>query len=263
MVQPNGAPDGTAYAAMGRRKPVLLAQPSAANLMVRTNSQQDFFEETDIPTTSSYITPNRMQAYMNNGGSNSFYFNSSGGTTNLDGSSGAMKSRSHAKLTRKQSTSSLGIEPADPRYLGSSNSSVNLLGQSGQTNSPKMNKRNSYKKANSKLGLRTGGYNLLTLGVLDRYGSQDSDLGLWLKKIRSTPMNMKLYESLRNVLQQQRRKYVKRLNTIRYQRRMNPVNVNDLVAFLRDPRDYSKSHQLSEAMNTRINGSAIPDTISE
>eukprot|EP00981_Chlorochromonas_danica_P001412 scaffold297_cov164-Ochromonas_danica.AAC.2 len=264
MVQPNGVADGTAYAATGRRKPVLIAQPSVAQLMVSTNSQQDLFEETDGPTTSSYITPNRMQAYMNAGGGNSFYFNSSGGTTNLDASSGAMKNRSHAKLVRKQSTSSLGMDSsADPRYLGNSSSSVNLLGQSGQSNTPKMTKRNSYKKANSKLGLRTTGYNLLTLGVLDRYGSQDSDLGLWLKKVRSTPMNMKLYESLRNVLQQQRRKYVKRLNTIRYQRRMNPVNVNDLVAFLRDPRDYSKSHQLSEAMNTRINGSAIPDTISD
>ncbi|RYH16810.1 hypothetical protein EON65_29510 [archaeon] len=263
---PATLPSSNAHHLVGnRRRPILHSMPSSLNIMSSDSVHEYGAEESPMHHYSSNYVSN-MNRFMNSsggpGGLNSSFggFNAIGGGTNSN--------RRHSKsnlLVRKHSFNSVASNSQDDtkdhgKWINASNNSQDVFNSDMRLPS----KRTFQKKGNMfKSSNRLGGYSLITLGVVDRLGSSDPDLGIWLKKVRSTTMNLKLHELLRGILVQQRRKYLNNLNDIRLQRKLNPVNVNEVVAFLRNPSDYSKAKSLSEMVNVKYNASSLPDLVYE
>lgn len=217
--------------ASGRRRPALLSQPSFANLqhpsISSAGSQHDLFgDDAEMGGSMVLHHTSNMQHYLKRGNSSQMLNSSAGLNTSNSSSvvhnhSRAPRHGGHSSMPRKHSASNNHGESLD--RFPSSSTFIQPHGSAGAVNS-KLGKRHSFRgKNHGKGGFRMGGYSILALGVVDRYGGRDPDLAPWLKRVRCSPMNLKVYESLRNIIQTQRKIYITKLNAIRHKRRANPV----------------------------------------
>ena len=132
--------------------------------------------------------------------------------------------------------------------LRSHNSSMMNFNNSSRMNMSSMNLRGTPGTA-SRRNARFGdiGANPVYLGISERCAA-DSSMQAWYRRIRTTPNGLKLFETLRNILSHQRKRHLMRLTAQQTRRKICPVEVTELQDFLKDPRDFSKSHAISQTI---------------
>ncbi len=215
-----------------RRPPVLVHHASATPLRSAGPSSGDTYRMSlvgdNYDESSSYLHhPIRSPHHQH---VNSYSSMASNGH-NLNSSAGNTMQKKQSQLARNNSDglrNAFDLMPGSagpsPLHILTGSSMSSAANGANPTSNPKSATKSSTHKVQAlRSGLRLTGFSHLALGVLNRCGSSDPELGPWLRKVRSSNINTRLYEALRGILQQQRRRYVVMLNANSVKRRTNAV----------------------------------------